>query len=107
MIDHSVIKRRLYISVYESSAYDVPSKLVEFIKWSQEKLDSIPVAYHDEVCLSFYTDGDSPKIKIDYSRMETEGELQNRLQGQKSQEQLRREKEIQLLHALKAKYPGV
>jgi hypothetical protein len=86
-----------------------PDKLGEAIAWFSLKLSEVPPQYRDSAKLHIDTTTDwggeaNLDIRIFYSRPETDREMHDRVSQTAMQDAFQREREIQTLRALKAKY---
>lgn len=76
------------ITLYESCRYSntldkLPSRVQEFIAWLEALISSVPEEDRSAIEIEFDDDGDydspSPQLRITYSRLETDAEMNERL----------------------------
>lgn len=103
-------RRTISIEVFTAdwSSPEIPSNLGDYIQWLQGILASVPEEYRDSAGIDFDSDYESSRVsvEIDYERLETDEEIQGRLDAITQQSRLRDERDRAQYEKLKAKFEG-
>jgi len=86
-----------------------PEDAIKYIEWFSEKLASIPEEHRKNAKIELdssggYEDSSYVKIKIYYSREETDLEIQAREEKERFAREETKKRDLAMLSALKAKY---
>lgn len=106
------MKKIITVTVFNKERYDgewPPEDAAGAIAWLSEKVESIPEAFRSTARIELDSAGDYEgphyaRIKITYSRPETDEEETNRMQEEEARQQRRRQEELDTLARLQAKY---
>lgn len=106
------MKQQVRVVVFNKERYDgdwPPEVAVDFLRWFQDKVQSIPPEYRDNAKVEIdatggYEGSYYATIEITYERSETDAEYAARLEGARRATDDRQRQERALYEQLRAKY---
>lgn len=106
MSDLQKVMKPKKIEIYSDTFYGMPEKMIEFVEYFQDKLESIPEEYRESACVDIEAGDEysSGSLKIYYMRPETIEEEKFRKEQEQNREDDNKRWELKKLVELQKKY---